>query len=87
MAVGPGETNVYVTSLDGSIVSEKIDVTVPEPIRVESITINDVGSELVLGDTVALALTFYPENAEDKSITWSSSDEAILQVDEKGNVL
>lgn len=29
VAVGPGETNVYVTSLDGSIVSEKIDVTVP----------------------------------------------------------
>lgn len=86
VAVGPGETNVYVTSLDGSVVSETINVTVPEPIRAENITINDVGSELVLGDTVALALTFYPENAEDKSITWSSSDEAILQVDEKGNV-
>lgn len=51
-AVGPGETKVYAMSHDGSIVSETIHVTVVEPVQVESITINDVDSDLVLGDTV-----------------------------------
>lgn len=85
-AIGPGETNVYAMSLDGSVVSEKIHVTVLEPVQVESITFNDVESELVLGEEIGLSVTIYPEEAEDKTITWASSDESVLQVDEKGNV-
>ena len=36
-AVGQGKTTVYVTSIDGTIVSEKINVTVLKPILIEKI--------------------------------------------------
>jgi len=86
LAVGPGETKVYVTSTDGTVVSEMINVTVPEPIRIERIEIINTDIELAVGDTEALTLEIYPEDAEDKAITWTSSDESVAQVDDKGNV-
>ena len=86
VAVGPGETKVYVTSSDGKVVSEMINVTVPEPIRIEKIKIVNIDNELALGDAVTLTLKIYPENAEDKDITWTSSDASVVQVDDKGNI-
>lgn len=87
LAVGPGETQVYATSKDGSVVSERIKVTVTEPILADKITIETNVKELVLGETVLLTAKIDPDNAEDKTTEWSSSDRSIVEVDEKGNAI
>ena len=48
------------------------------------ITIADI--ELVEGETSTLIVTITPENATDKSVTWSSSDETVASVDATGLV-
>ena len=62
-------------------------VTVPKPIEIETITINTETSELALGETKTLSVTIEPDNAEDKTIKWESSDETVLTVDEKGKII
>lgn len=84
--VGAGETDVYAKSADGSVESEKIHVIVPAPILIESISIDEYKSELVAGETTSLKASFSPTNAEDKNLTWTSSDESVIKVDEKGNI-
>ncbi len=82
--VGAGETRVYATTKDGTIISDYITVTVPQPILIESIEIQDAKSDLSMGEKTAPKVTISPYNAEDKSITWTSSDEAVATVDNKG---
>ncbi len=49
-------------------------------ILVESITLNITEAELTEGESLTLQATISPENATDKSIVWSSSDERIATV-------
>jgi uncharacterized protein YjdB len=64
--------------------SATCEVTVA--IKVEMITLNTTWGELTgLGATLQLIATVAPENAVDKTITWSSSTEAVT-VDETGLV-
>ena len=85
--VDGGETNVYAESKDGSVKSENIHVTVPEPIRIDSIEIDGIDeTDLAIKKTLKIKVTISPSDAEDKTITWISSDESVATVDEKGIV-
>ncbi len=86
IGVDGGETDVYITSKDGSVISEKIHVIVPEPIRVDSIELSGYKTDLVVGEIIEISATITPSDAEDKTLTWMSSDETVVAVDEKGNV-
>lgn len=56
-------------------------------VAVTEIALDKEALELTAGDVaVALTATVTPENATDKTVTWSSSNEAIATVDEKGMV-
>ncbi len=55
------------------------------PILVESITIAGDNSGLI-GAQIQLTTTVLPDNATDKTVTWSSSDETIATVDQTGKV-
>lgn len=85
--ISGGETNVYATSKDGSVKSETIHVIVPEPIGVDTIELNGYKTELCVSQTTSAKTTISPSNVEDKTLTWTSSDEAVATVDEKGNVI
>ena len=56
------------------------------PVPVESVTIDVNVFELVVGQTRTLTATVLPENAGDKTVTWSSSDDAIATVSAEGVV-
>lgn len=50
------------------------------PAEPESITLNKTSATLKTGKTLVLSSTVYPENATDKSVTWSSSKESVATV-------
>ena len=85
-AKGTGETTVYVVSSDGSVSSEKIKVVVPQPVEVESISFSGVNSNLILGEHLSVTANVLPENAENKTISWVSSDESVATIDNEGNI-
>lgn len=86
VAVKPGETKVYAQSNDGLITSEKITVVVPEPVEVESVSLESDNMTLALGQTATLKALIAPTNADDQSIKWSSSDTSKATIDQNGNL-
>ena len=59
-----------------------------EPLEtiVVDITLNQPSAALTEGESLALTATIAPEDADDKSVTWSSSDENVATVDSEGKV-
>ena len=58
-----------------------------DPVTVEDISLNKTTLELEEGESEILVATVIPENATDKTISWSSSDSAIASVDNEGKVM
>ena len=66
---------------------DKAPIPEPEPtVPVTGVTLNPTVLELVTGDTAALNATVTPENATNRKVAWSSSDESIATVDDSGTV-
>lgn len=59
-------------------------IYVYNPVLVESITLEESQLTVHLGDTYTLKATVLPEDAEIKTVTWSSSDDKILSVSQSG---
>ena len=76
-AIGGGKANVVVTAKDGGKKAEcEVVVTVP----VTGITLNKTTMELTEGDDVVLTATVLPEDATNKNVSWTSSDETVATV-------
>ena len=50
------------------------------------VSLNKTSLDLSLGNSETLTATITPEDAEDKTLIWSSSDEKVVTVDENGKV-
>lgn len=59
---------------------------IPRTIPVSSITLDKSEASLTIGETLQLTATLLPEEATDKSVTWSSSDEKVATVTAEGLV-
>ena len=57
-----------------------------EKVEVAEVTIDPATLELHPGEIGQLNATVTPENAEDKTLVWSSADESIVVVDQQGKV-
>ena len=55
-------------------------------ISVKSISLDKTSVYLDVGETVSLSATILPDDASDKSVTWSSSDESVARVSSSGVV-
>lgn len=56
-------------------------ITMPKNADVTSVTLNATELELLKGSTISLEAVVHPWLAEDKSVTWSSSDASVVSVD------
>lgn len=58
----------------------------PQKVAATTITLDKITANLKEGETVELKATVGPENATDKSVTWTSSDEGVATVSKDGKV-
>ena len=80
---GIGTTTITCTASNG--VSAQCEVTI-NPVLVSGITLNESEAEMVVGEKLNLTATIAPDNATDKTIIWSSTNEAVAVVSESGQV-
>lgn len=83
-AKASGSCIITCAAQDGSGVKAECAVTVLQ--SVTHITLSQALFMLPIGETVTLTATILPDNAANKSVTWSSSDTGIATVDQAGNV-
>ena len=81
-AVALGEATVTATCGEVSTYCTVTVVATPA----ESITISQETATLKVGETVELTATVMPEDATDKTVSWTSNDEAVATVDAEGKV-
>lgn len=74
-----GTATITASTTDGSNLGATCKVEVV-PILVSSLTLNKTNGLLYVGETDNLSATILPENATNKTITWSSTNSAIATV-------
>ena len=84
-AVATGRATVTVTTTVGSYTAS-CAVEVSEPVAVTSVTLDESALDITVGQTSQLTVTVLPNNATDKSVTWSSSNNNIATVTSNGLV-
>ena len=84
-AIAVGEATITATTTDGSNLSATCKVTVV-PTLAETITLDKTEISLEATETATLVATVLPELTTNKSVTWTSSNEAVATVDANGIV-
>ena len=84
-ALRGGSATITATTRDGGFISS-CAITV-ETISVREVSLSGCTSEqLETGNTLQLAASLSPEDADDQSVRWSSSDTTVASVDQNGLV-
>lgn len=60
------------------------NLTIVAPVSVKNITLSKENVQLKVGENISLLATIYPDNADNKDVVWSSSDDNIATVDANG---
>lgn len=85
-ALKPGLATITVTTVDGDkTASCEVSVS-PRIIPVEYVSISDTLVMLLPSQDTVLVATVFPEDATDKTVEWTSSDETVAVVDSLGKV-
>lgn len=84
-ALSIGTTEVVATANDGSGISATCNITV-EATLVESIFLSHSQATLRIGGSLQITATVFPDDATDRSLTWSSSHTDVAIVDANGLV-
>ena len=84
-AVKAGEATITATTNDGTELTASCTITVT-PKLATSIKLDKERLEMEAGATETLKATVLPEDAGDRTVTWSSSDETVATVSQEGTV-
>ena len=86
-AVAEGTATITVTTTDGNF-QDTCTVTVTQPAEtpVTSVTLDKTSLTLDVGGSDTLAATVKPDDATNKAVKWSSSNENVATVNQNGNV-
>lgn len=79
----PTETDV---TEKADLPSAEVLVTLPPEIDVQALTIDPDSLSLSLGEKKSLQAVITPEDATDKEVIWTSSNEAVVTVDKYGEI-
>ena len=87
VGVSAGSVSIRATATDGSKIYSLKAVTVQAaPVLVNSITISPASLTVAEGANANLAATVLPADADNRTVTWSSSNSAIATVNNSGRV-
>lgn len=84
--IAAGTATITVTTNDGSHTATSEITVNPDVIKVTGVTLDQSSATIDVAATVQLTASVEPNDASDKSVTWSSSDETIATVDANGLV-
>ena len=84
-AVAAGTAIIRATTNDGSNLTAECQVTVT-PLKATGISIDRTEATLERDATLQLTATVAPDDADDRTVTWSSADSGIARVDGAGLV-
>ena len=79
-ANGVGTAHVYATATDGSGCSDYLTVTVSNTVPVTSVTLNRSSLSLEEGQSASIYATVCPDNATNKNVNWTSSNNGVATV-------
>ena len=79
-ALKAGSTEIIAKSDDGGFTAKCVVTVSPKIIGVSSISLSKTELSLVEGDSETITASVKPDNATDKTVTWSSSDASIASV-------
>ena len=82
--VGKGTATITAAARDGSRVKASCRITVRQPVAKVILDKNTIS--IVSGKTSALKASVFPENADSKTIVWTSSDTKVVTVTQQGIV-
>ena len=80
-----GETYITVESKENKDAKATRKVIITDT-SVHALQFNDYEKDLYEGESEQLSVSIYPQEAENTAVTWSSSDDSILQVGSNGMV-
>ncbi len=84
-AVGVGSATIIAKAKDASGIVATCEVVV-KPIYITSLVVNPQTASMQVGETLQLTATYYPQNATDKTLIWTSSNPAVVTVSNDGKV-
>ena len=79
-------TATITATVDGKSVSCKVTVNGQTTVPVASVELNQTTLELIAGKEATLTATVKPDDATNKTVTWSSNNETVATVDNNGKV-
>ena len=85
-ALKAGTATITATTNDGGFKDTCIVTVTGEVVNVTGITLSPTTKTMYAGESSMLTPTITPDNATNKSVTWTSSDPTIASVDENGIV-
>lgn len=79
-AIKEGEATITAKTADGGKTATCNVIVNPKTVSVTGVDLNKTSIELGEGDKTTLLATIFPENATNKNVLWSSSDDNIITV-------